>query len=379
MLTAAWVLAIVLVNPSGNFPINDDWSYADTVRRLVERGEWQLNPWTSMPLGTQVVWGWLFSQPAGFSFNALRMSTLVLAWAATLGIYALLRIAGVGPLVAWLSAATLAVCPVFFPLAFTFMTDVPALALGVWALVCVLKYIQSRRLEYLAGALLITWLAATLNFFIPRLSGQNPIRERLLEQALVGGYVHVGMNDMVAEYEQRFGLDQPLWIQYFRYLGDVSRGDFNYSIANYPRTVVEMMAEALPWTIGLLGTTTLLSFVLGTLLGAFMGWPRVARVPEVRLAAAPGAPRDPVLPARARADVLLHLPVPDSPEHRRLHGRPHPGPEEHLVLAGRASLTPYCPPSRSSWRRSAAGRWRCGRWWSPSRATTSSPSPTRRA
>lgn len=122
--------------------------------------------------------------------------------------------------------------------------------------------------------LLITWCAATLNFFIPRLSGQNPIRERLLEQALVGGYVHVGMNDMVAEYERKFGLDQPLWVQYFRYLGDVARFDFNYSIANYPRTVSEMMLEALPWTIGLLGLTTVLSFVLGTLLGAIMGWPR---------------------------------------------------------------------------------------------------------
>jgi peptide/nickel transport system permease protein len=122
--------------------------------------------------------------------------------------------------------------------------------------------------------LLIVWLAATLNFFIPRLSGQNPVRERLMEQATVGGYVHAGMNDMVAEYEQRFGLDQPLYIQYFRYMGDLMRGDFNYSIANYPRTVQEMMVESLPWTIGLLGTTTMLSFVLGTLLGAFMGWPR---------------------------------------------------------------------------------------------------------
>jgi peptide/nickel transport system permease protein len=122
--------------------------------------------------------------------------------------------------------------------------------------------------------LLIVWLAATLNFFIPRLSGQNPVRERLLEQALLGGYMHAGMNDMVAEYEARFGLDQPLWIQYFRYLGDLTRGDFNYSIASYPRTVKEMMAEALPWTIGLLTMTTLLSFALGTLLGAFMGWPR---------------------------------------------------------------------------------------------------------
>ncbi len=145
VLTAAWALAIVLVNPTGNFPINDDWSYADTVRRLVEHGEWQLNPWTSMPLATQVLWGWLFSQPAGVSFMALRISTLVLAWAATLGSYTLLRLAGGAPAVALCGAATVAACPVFFPLAFTFMTDVPALAFAVWALVCVLKYLQERR------------------------------------------------------------------------------------------------------------------------------------------------------------------------------------------------------------------------------------------
>jgi peptide/nickel transport system permease protein len=82
------------------------------------------------------------------------------------------------------------------------------------------------------------------------------------------------MNDMVAQYEQRFGLDQPLWVQYVRYVGDVAHGDFNYSIANYPRTVAEMMRDALPWTIGLLGLTTVLGFTLGTLLGAVLGWPR---------------------------------------------------------------------------------------------------------
>jgi peptide/nickel transport system permease protein len=122
--------------------------------------------------------------------------------------------------------------------------------------------------------IIIVWLAATLNFFIPRLSSQNPVRERLIEQAVLGGYVHAGMDEMVQEYERRFGLDQPLIIQYFRYMSDLLRGDFNYSIANFPRTVREMMADALPWTIGLLSITTILSFVLGTLLGAFMGWPR---------------------------------------------------------------------------------------------------------
>lgn len=121
--------------------------------------------------------------------------------------------------------------------------------------------------------LLIVWIAATLNFFLPRLSGQDPVRMKLLQQAQLGGYVQTGIEAMVREYDQRFGLDRPLWVQYLAYLRSAARFDFNYSIANYPRTVNEMIAEAVPWTIGLLGTTTLLSFGLGTLLGALLAWP----------------------------------------------------------------------------------------------------------
>jgi peptide/nickel transport system permease protein len=125
--------------------------------------------------------------------------------------------------------------------------------------------------------LLIVGLAATLNFFLPRLSGQDPVRTKLLQQAALGGYVQGGIEEMTREYEQRFGLDKPLWRQYLTYLHDVSRFDFNYSIANYPRTVRELIADSLPWTIGLLGTTTLLSFGIGTLLGALLAWPRAPR------------------------------------------------------------------------------------------------------
>ena len=124
---------------------------------------------------------------------------------------------------------------------------------------------------------LIVWLAATLNFFLPKLSGQDPVRTKLLEEASLGGYVHSGIDDMVKEYQQRFGLDKPLWRQYLTYIGEVSRGDLNYSIANYPRTVVGMIREALPWTIGLLGVTTLFSFAIGTILGALLAWPRAPR------------------------------------------------------------------------------------------------------
>jgi peptide/nickel transport system permease protein len=124
---------------------------------------------------------------------------------------------------------------------------------------------------------LIAWLAATLNFFLPRLTGQDPVRVKLLQQAQLGGHVQAGIEEMVKEYDRHFGLDRPLWVQYLAFLRDAARLDFNYSIANYPRTVNEMIAEALPWTVVLLGTTTIVSFALGTFLGALLGWPRAPR------------------------------------------------------------------------------------------------------
>jgi peptide/nickel transport system permease protein len=95
-----------------------------------------------------------------------------------------------------------------------------------------------------------------------------------MQQAAATGSVQTGINEMVEEYQREFGLDQPLWRQYLTYLGSVARFDFGYSIANYPRTVVSILSDAIPWTIGLLVTTTVLGFVIGTLAGALLAWPR---------------------------------------------------------------------------------------------------------
>jgi peptide/nickel transport system permease protein len=124
---------------------------------------------------------------------------------------------------------------------------------------------------------LIVWLAGSVNFLLPRINSQDPIREKLIQQSLIGGYIQSGMQEMVDEYQKKFGLDQPLWKQYLSYFNDILHLDFNYSISNYPQTVTQLILEALPWTIGLLSVTTLLSWVLGTLLGAFLGWPRSPR------------------------------------------------------------------------------------------------------
>jgi len=130
-------------------------------------------------------------------------------------------------------------------------------------------YIVRRFLIFLA----VVWIAATFNFFLPRLGGQNPIRQKLISQSALSGAVQAGLEEMVKELETKFGLEQPLWKQYLTYLSDMSRLDLNYSIANYPRKVTAMIAEALPWSMALLLTTTILGFFIGNLLGALLAWP----------------------------------------------------------------------------------------------------------
>ena len=131
------------------------------------------------------------------------------------------------------------------------------------------SYIVRRFLIFLA----VVWAAATFNFLLPRLGGQNPIREKLVSQSALSGAVQAGLEEMIKEFETKFGLDKPLWQQYLTYLSDMARFDFNYSIANYPRKVLDMMSDALPWTVSLLIVTTLLGFVIGNMLGALMAWP----------------------------------------------------------------------------------------------------------
>jgi peptide/nickel transport system permease protein len=133
-------------------------------------------------------------------------------------------------------------------------------------------------LDYVAKRIgmffLVVWLAATINFFLPRLGGQDPVREMLIQQAALGGSAQMGLEGMIEIYNEKFGLNTPLWKQYLNYLSDMSRLDFNYSITKYPARVSDIIARALPWTVVLLLSTTLISWVVGTLLGAFMAWPR---------------------------------------------------------------------------------------------------------
>ncbi len=129
-------------------------------------------------------------------------------------------------------------------------------------------------LQRLAFLLIVIWSAATITFFIPRISTRNPIRERFGVLARSGGFSPQDMEAIVQSYNRKFGLDKPLLVQYWDYVSSLARGDLGVSLFKFPKTVSELIMEALPWTIGLLLVTTVLSFIIGNLLGAIAAWPR---------------------------------------------------------------------------------------------------------
>ncbi len=160
-LSVAWILAVLLVNPSGDFPLNDDFSYGKTVQNLVVHGRLHFDEWLAQTLLAQVLWGAGFCKIFGFSFTVLRISTLTAGLAGVFACYFIARELGQRQKIALLAALTVAFNPLFFSLSFTFMTDVHFFAC---LSIAVLFYLKSLRNGSLRWAVIGTFFAIAATF-----------------------------------------------------------------------------------------------------------------------------------------------------------------------------------------------------------------------
>jgi peptide/nickel transport system permease protein len=125
-----------------------------------------------------------------------------------------------------------------------------------------------RKIGFYAVAL---WAALTLNFAIPRMLPGNPVDILLAKLQQRGGTVS-------PEARQAYALllggddDSPLWNQYWNYLGNLVKGDLGVSVSYYPAPVADVISQSLPWTVVLVGLSTIIAAILGVALGAFVGW-----------------------------------------------------------------------------------------------------------
>jgi peptide/nickel transport system permease protein len=125
--------------------------------------------------------------------------------------------------------------------------------------------------------LLTVWLGTTVIFLVPRFAPGDPV------QAMIGRMLTEGSNvenadQIVESYRERFGLNDPMYVQYFKYLYNSATFNTGYSLAFFPSRVDDMIARSLPWTIGLLSTALVLSFILGNAIGALLAWRRTPKL-----------------------------------------------------------------------------------------------------
>ena len=115
----------------------------------------------------------------------------------------------------------------------------------------------------------LTLLAAlTLNFLLPRLAPGEPILTILPADA-VQGMSEAEIAAVLADY----GLDLPIWQQYWNYLTGLFHGDFGTSVL-MGMPVWDALIGRIPWTLLLMGCALLISTLLGVVLGVFAAWKR---------------------------------------------------------------------------------------------------------
>ncbi|HEY2579872.1 MAG TPA: ABC transporter permease [Streptosporangiaceae bacterium] len=120
--------------------------------------------------------------------------------------------------------------------------------------------------------LVTLWAAITLNFILPRLMPGSPVDAALGKLASAGVPVTNAERNAI---EIQLGVPHAsLFTQYGDYLRNIAMLRFGTSYSFPGQTVAQTIGSALPWTLMLIGASTIIAFVIGTLLGVYAGWHR---------------------------------------------------------------------------------------------------------
>ena len=200
-----------------------------------------------------------------------------------------------------------------------------------------MRYLIRRLGFYLVTA----WAAITLNFLIPRLMPGNPVE--LLISHFKGRISPAAMKSLTV----LFGLNhQSMLSQYWSYWNNLLHGNLGVSFTYFPTPVIQVIMSALPWTAVLVGTSTVLSFIIGTVAG-------IVRRIETRVLAR-SQPADHALSSR-RSRISGSPSSSCTCSRWWSSGSPCPGATRQATRSdgirnscSRRWIMPFCPPSRLS-------------------------------
>lgn len=123
----------------------------------------------------------------------------------------------------------------------------------------------------------LLWLVVTfvfafiLNFTLPRLMPGDPV-SAIVSRLARGMSNSTGMKAVYEQYTALFGTNKPIIEQFFLYVGNVLQGNFGTSFSQYPRTVADILSNAIWWTIGLQFPAIIVGWLIGNTLGALAAY-----------------------------------------------------------------------------------------------------------
>ena len=123
-------------------------------------------------------------------------------------------------------------------------------------------------LRRLAFYLVAAWVAVTANFFIPRAVPGNAV------QAIMSKFPSQLQPQAQGAIEAMLGVGHQgsLWHQYVTYLSNMVHFNFGISVSQFPAPVSAVLGAAFPYTLALVGLSTVIAFFVGTGLGVLAGW-----------------------------------------------------------------------------------------------------------
>ena len=122
--------------------------------------------------------------------------------------------------------------------------------------------------------LITLWATISLNFLLPRLLPGDPAAIMIGKLRRANGGRPLSEETIKSIHAILGTGTGSIWEQYIAYWGRILHGDLGVSSTRYPETVSSLIGAALPWTLALVGTATIISFVLGVGIGAWVGWKR---------------------------------------------------------------------------------------------------------
>lgn len=118
----------------------------------------------------------------------------------------------------------------------------------------------------------VVFSGVSVAFFVSHLSPLDPVELSLARSARRTAASPDAMDQMRETLTALYGMDVPLWEQFINFWSKLVVGDLGPSLMAFPTPTMELVMRALPWTVGLLTVTVIVTWVAGNFIGAFAGY-----------------------------------------------------------------------------------------------------------